>query len=161
VRVSGRAALGVVRLSEVTLWQPRQPFLYDLTVVLERRERVLARGRLSARVEHGLCRGRAGEGDARRRRAVAHGRVAGVSTMKCDGTGVTRGDRISCAANGLARATAAAASGTAHVNTSDAGAATDPVIGANVIGIALSTAAAGANTSVLLTHSGLVPTTLI
>ncbi len=93
--------------------------------------------------------------------AVAHVRVAGVTTMKADGTGVTRGDRISCAANGLARATAAAASGTAHVNTSDAGAATDPVIGANVIGIALSTAAASANTTVLLTHSGLVPTTTI
>lgn len=93
--------------------------------------------------------------------AVAHVRVAGITTMKADGTGVTRGDRISCAANGLARATAAAASGTAHVNTSDAGAATDPVIGANVIGIALSTAAASANTTVLLTHSGLVPTTTI
>lgn len=93
--------------------------------------------------------------------AVAIVRVAGISVMKADGTGVTRGDKVSCAANGLGRATAAAASGTAHVNTSDAGAATDPVIGAAVIGIALTTAAASANFNVLLTHSGAVATTAI
>lgn len=93
--------------------------------------------------------------------AVAVVRVAGISVMKADGTGVTRGDKVSCAANGLGRSTAAAASGTAHVNTSDAGAATDPVIGAAVIGIALTTAAASANLNVLLTHSGAVATTAI
>lgn len=86
-------------------------------------------------------------------------RIAGVSVMKADGTGVTRGDKVSCAANGLGRSTAAAASGTAHVNTSDAGAATDPVIGAAVLGVALTTAAAGANFNVLITHSGAVATT--
>lgn len=88
-------------------------------------------------------------------------RVAGISVMKADGTGVTRGDKVSCAANGLGRSTAAAASGTAHVNTSDAGGATDAVIGAAVIGLALTTAAASANFNVLLTHSGAVATTAI
>ena len=93
--------------------------------------------------------------------AIAIVRVMGVTTMKCDGTGVTVGDRISCAANGLARASAAAASGLAHTNTSDAGAATDPLIAACVLGIALATAAASANTRVLLTHSGACPVTAI
>lgn len=88
-------------------------------------------------------------------------RIAGVSVMKADGTGVTRGDRVSCAANGVGRTSSAAASGLAHVNTSDAGAATDPVIGAAIVGIALTTAAAGANFNVLLTHSGAVATTAI
>lgn len=93
--------------------------------------------------------------------AMAIVRVYGISVMKADGTGVTRGDKVSCAANGLGRATAAAASGTAVVDTSDAGAATDPVKGAAVLGIALTTAAASANFNVLLTHSGAVATTAV
>lgn len=93
--------------------------------------------------------------------AVGIVRIAGVSVMKADGTGVTRGDRVSCAANGVGRASLAQASGLAHTNTSDAGASTDPLIGAAIIGIALTTAAAGANFNVLLTHSGAVATTAI
>jgi hypothetical protein len=45
VRVSGRVALGVVQLTEVTPWSPERPFLYDVTAVLERREQVLDRVR--------------------------------------------------------------------------------------------------------------------
>lgn len=93
--------------------------------------------------------------------AVGIVRIAGVSVMKADGTGVTRGDRISCAANGVGRASLAQASGLAHTNTNDAGATTDPLIGAAIVGIALTTAAAGANFNVLLTHSGAVATTAI
>jgi hypothetical protein len=40
-----------------------------------------------------------------------------------------------------------------------AGSATDPVIGSNVLGIALSSAVSGDIFAVLLTHSGAVPTT--
>lgn len=92
--------------------------------------------------------------------AVGFVRVAGVSLMKADGTGVTRGDKISTAANGLGRASTAAGTGAlAYVNTSDAGAAQDPVIAASILGVALTTAAASANFYILLTHSGAVGAT--
>lgn len=87
-------------------------------------------------------------------------RVAGISIMKADGTGVTRGDKISTAANGLGRASTAAGTGAlAYVNTSDAGAAQDPVVAASILGVALTTAAASANFYILLTHSGAVGAT--
>lgn len=55
----------------------------------------------------------------------------------------------------------AVAATTATVTTSDAGVAADPVIGSNVLGIALEPAsAAGVIIAVSLTHSGAVPTTL-
>lgn len=92
--------------------------------------------------------------------AVGFVRVAGISIMKADGTGVTRGDKISTAANGLGRASTAAGTGAlAYVNTSDAGAAQDPVVAASILGVALTTAAASANFYILLTHSGAVGAT--
>lgn len=91
---------------------------------------------------------------------VAIVKVGGISIMKADGTGVTRGDKISCAANGLGRASTAAGTGAlAYVNTSDAGAAQDPVVAASILGQALTTAAASATFYVLLTHSGAVGAT--
>lgn len=92
--------------------------------------------------------------------AVGIVRVAGISIMKADGTGVTRGDKISCAANGLGRASTAAGTGAlAYVNTSDAGAAQDPVVAASILGVALTTAAASANFYLFITHSGAVGAT--
>lgn len=91
--------------------------------------------------------------------AMAIVRVAGISAMKADGTGVTRGNRVSSAASGLGRASTSAATGLAATKTDDAGAALDPLIGAHVIGVALSTAAASAQFQILLTHSGACPTT--
>ncbi len=92
--------------------------------------------------------------------AVGIVRVAGVSLMKADGTGVTRGDKISCAANGLGRASTAAGTGAlAYVNTSDAGAAQDPVVAASILGQALTTAAASANFYINITQSGAVGAT--
>lgn len=92
--------------------------------------------------------------------AVGFVRVASISIMKADGTGVTRGDKISTAANGLGRASTAAGTGAlAYVNTSDAGVAQDPVVAASILGVALTTAAASANFYILLTHSGAVGAT--
>jgi hypothetical protein len=93
--------------------------------------------------------------------AVAIVRTRGVSRTKADGTGVTRGDYISSAAAGVARATVAAASGLAVTDTSDGGAATDPLKGAYVIGIALETAAASVVFGMQITHSGAVPSTAV
>lgn len=92
--------------------------------------------------------------------ALAVVRIAGISAMKADGTGVTRGDRISCAANGLGRATTSTATGLGATKTDDAGTALDPLLGANILGVALSTAAASAQFNVLLTLSGAVPGTV-
>lgn len=92
---------------------------------------------------------------------IAIVRIAGIAPVKADGTGYTRGDRISSAASGLGRATTAQASGTAHTNTNDAGSTTDALIAANVVGVALVTAAASATGLVLLTHSGATATTAI
>jgi hypothetical protein len=48
-----------------------------------------------------------------------------------------------------------------RTDTSDAGAATDPLIGSHVIGVALEAAAADGNRiTILLQHMGAVPTTL-
>lgn len=92
---------------------------------------------------------------------IAIVRTAGIAPVKADGTGYTRGDRISSAASGLGRASTAAASGTAHTNTNDAGSTTDPLIAANVLGVAIVTAAASAVGLVLITHSGATATTAI
>lgn len=93
--------------------------------------------------------------------AIAIVRVAGLAPVKADGTGYAKGDKISSAANGLGRATAAAASGTSVVDTSDAGAATDPVKGGCVLGQCLVAAAASATGVVLITNSGGIPTTAV
>lgn len=92
--------------------------------------------------------------------AVGVVRLAGVSLMKADGTGVTRGDKISCAANGLGRASTAVGTGAlAYVVTNDTGVAQDPVVAASIIGLALTTGAASANFYVLITQSGAVGAT--
>lgn len=79
--------------------------------------------------------------------------VAGVS-MAMAGDTVAAGARVTADANGdLVTATPA------KVDTSDSGAASDPVIASNVIGIALKGAADGDIFPVLLLHAGAVPTT--
>lgn len=93
------------------------------------------------------------------RNAPASGEIAevqheGIALVKVGTGGVVRGDRVK--SNALGEAIAAAAGTT---NTSDAGAAADPLIGSNVNGVALRTAAAGVLVEVLLCRSGAVPTT--
>lgn len=92
---------------------------------------------------------------------VAIVRIMGTSLAKADGTGVTRGDRISSGAAGVIKATTNAATGLSVTNTNDAGATTDLLIGAYVLGVALETAAASALFMVAITHSGAVPSTAV
>lgn len=81
-------------------------------------------------------------------------RVLGVSKVEA-GAAITVGARVASNASGKA-VTATAAT----VDTSDAGVASDAVVGSNVLGIALEAAAAdGDIIPVLLLHSGAVPTT--
>lgn len=80
--------------------------------------------------------------------------VLGVSKCEAGSGGVTAGDLIKAASDGTG---VTAAKGT--VNTSDAGAASDPVVGSYVIGIALTTAAANKKFALLITHAGVVATT--
>lgn len=78
---------------------------------------------------------------------------AGISKARLGGT-VTAGTEVAAAADGrLIDATEA------RVNTSDAGAAADPVIASNVIGVALAGGVAGDIVPVLVTLSGAIPTT--
>lgn len=86
--------------------------------------------------------------------------VAGIVKVVADGT-IAAGNYISTSADGQARASTAAASGTGHVNTSDTGAATDALLGAYILGVALEAAAAGEKFAMLITHSGAVPTTAV
>jgi hypothetical protein len=92
---------------------------------------------------------------------VAIVRVAGMSKCKADGTGWTLGDAISSTNAGLARASTNQATGLAHTNTGDAGAATDPLLGAYILGIALETAGASATKAMLITNSGALVTTAV
>lgn len=81
-------------------------------------------------------------------------RVLGVSKVVA-GAAVTRGDQVASDANGKA-----ATASQANTRTDDTGVVSDPLIGSNVLGIALETAAAdGDIISVLLLHAGAVPTT--
>jgi hypothetical protein len=80
-------------------------------------------------------------------------RVAGVTKMKAGGS-ITAGARVAVDAAGKAKT---AVLGT--VNTSDAGAASDAVVGSAVFGIALEGASNGDIIAVLITHSGVAPTT--
>ncbi len=71
------------------------------------------------------------------------------------GAAVTAGAFVKSLANGKIDDAVAST-----VDTSDAGAASDPVVGSHVLGIALDAAAAdGDIIRVLITHSGAVPTT--
>lgn len=90
---------------------------------------------------------------------VAQVRVAGVSKVQADAA-IDEGDFLTTSADAQASVVAAAASGTSHVNTSDAGVATDPVIGSYVLGLCVFPAgAAGRLGSILITHAGAVATT--
>lgn len=92
---------------------------------------------------------------------AAAGRAAGVATLgriRCvaGSGGVTAGDLLKTAADGrIVTAT------TAYTDTSDAGAAQDPLIGSFVIGQALESAAAGAYFDAMINISGAVATTAI
>lgn len=81
---------------------------------------------------------------------VAYG---GVTKAKAGGS-ITAGAAVASDANG-----AVVAATLARTNTSDGGAATDPLIGSNVIGIALAGADSGDIIPVLLTLAGAYPTT--
>lgn len=81
-------------------------------------------------------------------------RISGKSKVVADAA-ITAGALLKSSADGQA-ATATAST----VNTSDAGAASDPLVGSHVIGVATSTAAAAAEViDMLITHAGAVPTT--
>lgn len=70
------------------------------------------------------------------------------------GGSVTAGNRIKSDADGKGVAASAAV-----VNTNDGGSTTDPVIGSNVMGIALSDAASGEQFNLLVLPGGAIPTT--
>lgn len=80
-------------------------------------------------------------------------RVAGISKARAGGTIAAGGDVASNASGALVAATAG------RTNTSDAGAAADPLIGSHVLGTALEGAASGDVFPILVTHKGAVPTT--
>jgi hypothetical protein len=92
---------------------------------------------------------------------IAIVRTHGATIVKADGTGVTQDNSVSSAANGVARATTNAATGLGVVDTSDAGAATDPLKGAYIIGQALQTAAASALFEMVITHGGTQASTAV
>lgn len=79
--------------------------------------------------------------------------MSGTSKAKAGGS-ITAGDYVAADANGKF---VSATKG--KVNTSDAGAAADPVIGSNVIGIAVTGASDGDLFTVAIMHMGAVPTT--
>lgn len=85
--------------------------------------------------------------------AIAIVRVAGIARVIAGGV-VTKGDRVASDAAGKAKTAVAG-----KTDTSDAGGAADPLIGSNVIGVALETGAADALMSMLITPSGAIPTT--
>ena len=80
--------------------------------------------------------------DNRKAKAIAGGTIAAGDLLKSDSAGK------------LVVTTAAAV-----VNTSDAGAASDPVIGSYVVGVALASAVSGDIFPFLATNLGAVPTT--
>lgn len=85
--------------------------------------------------------------------AIGQVAVSGISPAIAGGT-VTAGDRVTANASGkLVTATAG------KTDTSDVGAAADPLIGSNVIGIALTSAAADEQFSLLILQQGAVPST--
>ena len=79
--------------------------------------------------------------------------ISGTSKAVAGGS-ITAGDRLTADATGkMVTATAG------RTNTSDTGVAADPLIGSNVIGIALEGAASGDIFQVAVLHMGAVPTT--
>lgn len=80
-------------------------------------------------------------------------RIFGVTKVIAGGS-ITAGDSIASDANGKAGAVTKG-----KVNTSDAGASADPVIGSYVMGVALADAASGDIFPVMLYPVGVVPTT--
>lgn len=87
--------------------------------------------------------------------AIAIVRVAGKTRMTAGEALASTGLYVASDGSGKAKAAVAG-----KVNTSDAGAASDPVIGSSALGINLSTAAGdGSVFTLLITHSGVVPGT--
>lgn len=84
---------------------------------------------------------------------VAEVMVNGCSRALAGGT-IAKGDLIACGASGTF---VVATKG--KTDTSDAGAASDPLIGSNVVGIALTGAASGEYFALEILHLGAVPTT--
>lgn len=80
-------------------------------------------------------------------------RVYGVTKIKAGGA-IAAGDAIKSSAAGLALAAAAATT-----NTSDAGAAADPLVGSHVLGRALVAGVSGDVVEMLIVHAGAVPST--
>jgi hypothetical protein len=88
-------------------------------------------------------------------------RVWGVSKVQA-AEALAAGDFICTSAAGQAAKVAAAATGTGHTDTSDAGSTTDPLRGSHVMGIVvLGAGAAGRIASVLVNPMGAVPTTAV
>lgn len=84
------------------------------------------------------------------------GRVACCGVVKViAGATITAGDDIASDANGKAGAVT-----TGRVNTSDGGAANDPLIGSEILGIALASAVSGDVFSVYFCPRGAVPQTV-
>lgn len=87
--------------------------------------------------------------------AIAIVRIAGKTRMVAGEALAASGTYVASDASGKAKAAVAG-----KVNTSDAGAASDPVIGSSALGINLTTAAGdGSVFTLLITHSGVVPGT--
>lgn len=86
--------------------------------------------------------------------AVAVVAVGGVALAKAGTGGVTAGQQVAPETDG--ELITAVGSDT---NTGDAGAAADPLVGPNVLGVALSTASAGAEFRCLISQCGAIPTT--
>lgn len=84
---------------------------------------------------------------------IAIVRVAGVARAIGGGV-VTRGGVVAADAAGKIKDAVKGST-----NTSDAGAANDPLLGSNILGVALETGAADTLFSILITQSGSVPTT--
>lgn len=96
----------------------------------------------------------------------AAGKAAQVAIFgKCKvkyGAAAAVGDAVSTDASAKGRASTAAATGTSVVDTSDAGAATDPVKGAYIMGICMEAATADGDVcETLITHSGAIATTAV
>lgn len=99
------------------------------------------------------CTGVLQDGAANGRQVIVG--VGGVTKMACGGV-IAPGGAVSVDANGKAKAAVLG-----RTNTSDAGAAADPLLGSYVLGeyVGESDSAAGDIISVLITHAGVVATT--
>jgi hypothetical protein len=86
--------------------------------------------------------------------AIAKVRVSGLSYGLAGSGGIAKGALVESASDGTL-----VTSTTAKVNTNDAGSTTDPVIGANVVGVCLVNASAAAEALILVQPRGVIPGT--